>query len=366
MIRRSSVAEPLQSSSSPTLRLVLVGLGFWGGSWIRVIRESRHCALVALVDTDEAALGRAASAADIQSEECFASIADAVEAIRADAALIVVPPAAHARVALEALECGLHCLIEKPFASTLEDARLITERADSVGRVVMVSQQYRYRDGAQTVKRLIDAGAVGRIGVVHISFSNVLPVPGFQLQMEEPLLWDMAIHHFDLIRGILGVEPVRVQATSYNPSWSEFAGNAATTAVFESENGTTITYAGSWAPRGGVTGWDGVWEILGEDGAIHWDGNDVILRPLARPLIAKIQRRALKREWKGQRIKLTPVGEADRLGSLAEFSAAIWGNRQPETSGRDNIRSLALTVAAVESVRRRTAVDVAELLGVGR
>ena len=249
-------------------------------------------------------------------------------------------------------------LIEKPFAGTLEDARLIIERADSVGRVVMVSQQYRYREGAQAVKRLIDAGAVGRIGVVHIGFANVLPVPGFQLQMEEPLLWDMSIHHFDLIRGILGVEPVRVQATGYNPSWSEFAGNAAATAVFESESGTTITYTGNWAPRGRSTGWDGVWEILGEDGAIHWDGNDVILRPLARPLIAKIQRRALKREWKGRRVKPTPIAEPDRLGSLAEFSAAIREDRQPETSGRDNIRSLALTVAAVESVRRRTAVDV--------
>jgi hypothetical protein len=64
-------------------------------------------------------------------------------------------------------------------------------------------------------------------------------------------------------------------------------------------------------------------------------------------------------------MRLTHIGETDRLGSLADFSAAIRENKQPETSGRDNIRSLALTIAAVESVRRRAAVDVAELLIAG-
>ncbi|MDQ3380682.1 MAG: Gfo/Idh/MocA family oxidoreductase [Actinomycetota bacterium] len=141
-------------------------------------------------------------------------------AVETDAALIVVPPAIHAPLALEALESGLHCLIEKPFASTLADAHLVVERAASSGRVVMVSQQYRHRAGARTVAQLIETGALGRIGAAYVNISSELATRGFQHEMEEPLLWDMAIHHFDLMRGILGLEPARIQATSSNPTWS--------------------------------------------------------------------------------------------------------------------------------------------------
>ena len=359
------MVDASQSSRGRARRLILAGVGFWGRTWTGLVRESPHWTLAAVVDADETALEQAALAAGLPAEACFSSIAEASAGVEADAVLIVVPPDAHAGLALEALSCGLHCLVEKPFATTLADARAIVERAESVGRVVMVSQQYRYRAGARTVRGLVEAEAVGRIGAVYIEFANVLPVPGFQLEMAEPLLWDMAIHHFDLVRGVLGVEPVRVQATSFNPPWSEFGGNAAATVVFQTDGGIAITYTGSWAPRGRVTGWDGMWEILGESGSIRWDGEDVWVRPLFRPLIAKLETRAFRREWSGRRAKPVRIEEADRLGSLAEFSGAIREGRQPETNGRDNIRSLALTVAAVESARRGAAVDIAELLGDG-
>jgi predicted dehydrogenase len=226
----------------------------------------------------------------------------------------------------------------------------------------MVSQQYRHRAGARTVQRLIGEGAVGRIGAVYISFFQDPPPPGFQFAMDEPLLVDMAVHHFDLIRGILGIEPATVLARSSNPSWSALGGNASATVVLETADGVPVTYTGSWAPRGRTTGWDGIWEIHGEEGSIRWQGDSVVLGPLEWPPLAKLMRRALGREWRGRRIDAAAVSEADRLGSLAEFSSAIREQREPETSARDNLRSLALTLAAVESARRGGAVDVDELL----
>ena len=342
---------------------MLAGLGAWGGTWVQVIRDSPHWELVALVDSDTTVLDSVASMAGIPTECSFTSIAEAAAAVETDAALVAVPPAVHAPLASAALDVGLHCLIEKPFASTLEDAHRIVDRAEAVGRVVMVSQQYRYRPGARTVQRLVAEGAIGRIGAVYVSFLQTLLEPGFRLEMEEPLLWDMAIHHFDLIRGILELEPVRVLATSFNPSWSEYAGNAAATALLETEDGAVVTYTGSWVPRGRVTGWDGVWEIVGENGSILWDGDVVLLRPLGEstPLGAKVLRRVAGQEWNGRKVTLEPIRDADRGGSLAELSSAIREQREPETSGRDNIRSLALVVGAVESARRRAAVDVREL-----
>ncbi|MCI0633979.1 MAG: Gfo/Idh/MocA family oxidoreductase, partial [Actinobacteria bacterium] len=198
---------------------MVAGVGFWGRSWLDVVRQSPHWELVALVDPDADALDRAAPAAAIDRTACFESLAAASEVVESDAVLVVVPPPVHAPLALEALDLGLHCLIEKPFASNLPEARKIVERADSSGCIVMVSQQYRHRPGARTVTRLIETGAVGRVGAAHVSFAHELAARGFQHEMDEPLLLDMSIHHFDLLRGVLGVEPTHVQATSWNPSW---------------------------------------------------------------------------------------------------------------------------------------------------
>jgi len=362
MIGQSAVADPLRSSAPPGLRVVVAGVGLWGRSWIDVVQSSPICELVALVDLDQAALEHAASSAGISRAACFATVTDAAAAVTADAVLVVVPPAAHTAVALEALDAGLHCLIEKPFATTLADARVVVERGDAAGRVVMVSQQYRYRPGARTVQRLVADGAIGRVGAASIRFSQVLTARGFQHKMDEPLLHDMAIHHFDLIRAVLAVEPVSVLATSHNPRWSPFAGNADATAVFEVSDGTAVWYEGSWAPRGPLTAWDGAWEIHGDDGSIHWDGHEVLVQPRERPTIAKIERRVLRREWRGRRIRPARIEYPDRGGSLAELRSAIHAGREAETSARDNIRSLALTLAAVESARRRAAVDLEELL----
>ena len=73
---------------------------------------------------------------------------------------------------------------------------------------------------------------VGRVGAAYIHFSNEPAVHGFQHEMDEPLLWDMAIHHFDLMRGVLGVEPVRVPPRA-RTRLEQFKGNAAVSAMFE-------------------------------------------------------------------------------------------------------------------------------------
>jgi predicted dehydrogenase len=361
MIRRDPAGDE-RASPGTALRIVVAGVGFWGRSWIEVVSASPDWELVGLVDADESALARAAGASGLSRDSCFPSVRDAVDVVLPDAALVVVPPAVHAPVALDALDSGLHCLNEKPFAETLEQARAVVERGDAAERIVMVNQQYRHRPGARAVRQLVGDGAIGVIGNASITFAERLPVTGFQHQMEEPLLRDMAIHHFDLIRAVLALEPARVFATSHNPPWSEFAGNAAATVVFEAGDGVTITYAGTWAPRGVTTGWNGVWEIVGERGVIHWDGDIVRVRGLEVPVTAKVLRRATGVDWRGSRVRPPALERPDRAGSLVAFADAIRGNREPETSGRDNLRSLALTLAAVESARRRTAVDVDELL----
>src|SRR4029077_6344013 len=115
-------------------------------------------------DLDRDTLEHAANAAGIPRAACFPTVAEAAVAVEADAALVVVPPVAQWAVALEALDAGLHVLVEKPFATTVAEARTVVERGEAANRLVMVSQQYRHRAGARTVQRLVSDGAIGRVG----------------------------------------------------------------------------------------------------------------------------------------------------------------------------------------------------------
>jgi predicted dehydrogenase len=336
------------------MRLVQVGAGSWGKTWLPVVQASGW-ELAAIADTDAAALARAGEAVGLSGDRLFGSLADAIGTIEADAALVAVPPRAHAAVAVEAIEGGLHCLVEKPFAPTLAEARTVVEAAEAAGRTVMVSQNFRFTRGADTVRELLGAGRIGELGAVNVRFAQH-PVGGYRLTMEEPLLLDMAIHHFDSLRGTLGLEPSRVLAASFNPPWSPYARGAYATVALETQNGAAATYTGSWATRGPVTPWEGDWEIEGTDGWIRWRGDEVTLGSAAGRGSGLLGRaRGRPRRVRGR----APAAE-QRAGCLAELTAALREGREPEASGRDNLRTLAVTLAAVESAKTGRAVTPAD------
>ena len=78
-----------------------------------------------------------------------------------------------------------------------------------------------------------------------------------------PLLFDMAVHHFDQLRTVVGLEPIRVWARTSNPSWSPFRGNSEGFVRLETDENVSISYVGSWASCGRQTGWGGCWRSRG-------------------------------------------------------------------------------------------------------
>lgn len=326
------------------VRVLQIGAGSWGASWAHVVRAAPEVELVGLVDLDPEALERVGAAARLPRERRFRTLSEAIARIEADAVLVAVPPAAHAEVAREALEAGLHCLVEKPLALTAAEAERVVERAEEAGRTLMVAQDKRFTRGALTVRRLLAEGALGRLGAIRVRFSRGVDVKRFHLEMAEPLLLDMAVHHLDQLRAF-GVEPARVWARSYNPPWSPLPGNAAAELLLEAGEGLpVVAYSGTWAARGPDTSWTAAWEIDGERGALLWDGDRVELLPAGR--------------GRRRRVKLLKAPAEGRLGVLAELTAAVRERREPETSGRDNLRTLALVLAAIESAKSGLPVEL--------
>jgi len=335
------------------MRIIQVGLGFWGADWANVVATNGRTELAALVDISESSLKTVGDKVGLPENRRFTRFSDAIEQVEADVALVVVPPHVHEAVAREALEAGLHVMVEKPFTTTIAASERLIAAAREHDRKIMVTQSFRFRRGPQTVKRLIQEGAVGTIEAVYGRFFKDPAFTGFRLEMDEPLIVDMSIHHFDYIRGIFGLEPTVVRARSFNPSWSRFAGNASANVQFTTADGAEISYVGSWHARRPHTSWDGAWEIHGTHASIAWDYNRVILYPHDNVIGETVFRTgALERADDALEIPLDALQYDERLGTIDEFISAISENRDPQTHGGDNIRSLGLVLAAVESTKQ--------------
>jgi predicted dehydrogenase len=332
------------------MRIVQIGGGFWGSGWARVIAEFPETQLAAVVDLSEDALRATCDPIGLPQSLRFHLLDDALGVAEADAALVVVPPEVHVPVAIQCLEAGLDVLVEKPFAPSVEEAAQIVKRADELGRTVMVTQSFRFKRGPQTVRKLVDERAVGDIEVVDVRFSKAPPFGGFRAEMDEPLIIDMSIHHFDFIRGLLHLEPTRVRALSFNPSWSWFRGNANAFVQFETADGTHINYSGSWVSRSRETTWDGSWDIQGDAGSISWEHNRVEYRPSPENFGLTVYRQEMLELGSGvMEVPLIELPAEERSGTLHEFTSAQREGRPPQSSGKDNLRSLALVYAAVQS-----------------
>lgn len=343
------------------LKLIQVGIGGWGYSWAGVVQESKYWEAVGYVDIEQQNLLKASETYGMSREKCFNDLNKALNKIECDAVLVVVPPKYHKEVVIKALENGKHVLVEKPLADTFPAAFEMVNKAEEVGKRLMVSQNYRFKRASRTVKNVIEKRIVGQPGYITINFHKATHFDSpFRLEMEEPLLRDMSIHHFDQMRYLLDENPVSVYAKTWNPSWSWFDGNAVAVVLVEFEDGTIVNYHGSWVTQGWETTWDGDWRLECTEGEIHWDNNKVIVEP-ATISQNTFNLKMLKKDNK-LIINLSPMEVVERKYSLLEFYTAIKENREAETSGKDNIYSMALTFAAVESAKTNQKILIKDLL----
>lgn len=336
-------------ASEHPLRIIQVGLGGWGRSWAaELTKRPDLITTLAWVDVFPGMIEQLQAEVAVDPARCFTSLTEALAAVEVDAVLVTTALPGHASVAIEALEAGKHVLVEKPLAPTLADAQAMVDAAATANRTLMVSQNYRFYPAARAAATLVAAGALGAVGAVRVAFrkyNNVAPAgtnPYYALA--DPLLLDMSIHHFDLMRFVLGQEPVSVSCHAWNPAWSHFDDPASAVATVVFDGGAVVDYQGSWASTAEPTLWAGEWVIECEGGTIAWtgrdnttlDGESVVVHPLDGAAYA---------------LDLEPGDAFDRLGSVSEFRSAIAAGREPITSGRANVATLGLTLGAIESSR---------------
>jgi predicted dehydrogenase len=321
--------------SADPLRVVVVGAGEMGRTWLAAVAASPDVRLVGVVDLD---LGVARAAAP--GVEVGVDVVELAARTGAQAVIDVAVPAAHHPVTTAALFAGLPVLGEKPVTDTVAAALSLAAAAEVTGQLFMVSQSRRWNPQLFALREGIER--LGTVGTLTTEFFKGPHLGGFREEMANPLLVDMAIHAFDSARFLLGAEPLSAYCEAYNPPWSWFAGAAAATAVFEMAGGARYSFTGSWCSRGVDTSWNGVWRASGEVGTATWDGEST---PLVDGVAAG-----------------TRPGPAGIDAALAAFVEALRTGAVPMGEVHENVLSLAMVEAAVRSAARRERVLVDDVL----
>jgi dTDP-4-amino-4,6-dideoxygalactose transaminase/predicted dehydrogenase len=179
------------------LRVGVVGLGYWGPNILRVAHEIEGLSVAAGCDSDPDALERQRRRYPLlqlvsDPEQLWAD--DSIDAV-----VLATPVSTHFSLAKRALDAGKHVLVEKPLAATVPECRALIELADARGLVVMPGHTFVYSPPVLEVKRMLDAGELGRIHFITSSRVNL----GIH-QRDISVIRDLAPHDFSILLHWLG------------------------------------------------------------------------------------------------------------------------------------------------------------------
>jgi predicted dehydrogenase len=337
-------------------RVLQVGCGGITGAWFSPATQMDDLEYAGLCDLNIEAARKRRDEFNLPSETpIFSDLATAIQETRPDCVFDCTIPSAHTPTALLAFEGGAHVLSEKPMSDTMEQARRALDAAVANGRVYAITQNYRYAQGPRRLKAFLESGALGDVTTINADMFLGAHFGGFRDEMRHVLLLDMAIHTFDMARFLSGADALSVFCREWNPRGSWYAGEASASAIFEMSEGVAFNFRGSWCAPGLPTGFGAHWRIIGTRGSLLWDanegfecevedGDEGFFRPV-KILDVPDGPFAFKAQGHG--------------GLIREFLSAVQNRAsEPETSGADNIKSLLMTLGAVESSQARRLIEL--------
>jgi predicted dehydrogenase len=315
-------------------KILVIGKGFWGGEWIKALETSPHAQLVDAVTRDYAA---------------------ALKSIDADIVAVVTPPPTHMEVIRAAFEAGKHVICEKPLADTWEACLAIADLVRAYPDLsFMVAQTRRFVPQVQTVKQLIASGRLGKVNTIKFDHTVYDPDGGWRLELFSPVLDDMSTHHFDAFRYMTGQEPVSVYAEGWNPPWSQYPSNASHNILIRMTDDIYINYFATWSANGKQNSYDGLMQIMGEKGSLELVDPDTLLFYEGRS--------DTETSPAPQRIDMVDLPEREIGAIIHVFTEALDKKTLPPCTIDDNIKTMAMTCAAIESCKTDRRVSTKTML----
>jgi len=327
-----------------TVRLGVVGLGWFGGVLVESARSSGVADVVACYARTEET--RAAFA---EKHGCRA-VGDLAEMLAdpgIDGLLIATPHSTHADIAVRTVEAGKHVFVEKPLALTVADTKRVAEAASRADVVVQVGHNRRRQPANRRIKAMIDAGELGtvlQLDGMHTAAGGHKPdLPAWRKDPAECPFGGMTalgVHTVDTFHYFMG--PAK-RVTLFSTRIHGFNDlDEATTVLVEYESGQVASINTTYfaPPVVGLA-------VFGSDAAA-WNEED------GKRLFTQARSDPTRSEQEVETLD-TLVDE------IAEFARCIRGEGVPETGVAEAIEVAAVLEAIGRSIESGSSVDLADL-----
>jgi predicted dehydrogenase len=263
-----------------------------------------------------------------------------------DAVSVCLPNVLHGPVSMAAAKAGCHVLVEKPMATSLNEAKAMIAAAKKAGTLLMVDQSQRRFPAHRKAKEVIDSGILGKILHVTAMFGHSgpedwSPTGKWFFRKREArfgAMADLGVHKADLIRHLTGKEVAEISAFYERLEKKNTDVEDNFVAALKFTDGTVGTLAASWT----VKGMDANYMILHcANGTLQ-----ISLQP-DRPLVANLVKPECEIVFP---IPPSPHPEAGwGLDIGGAFCRAIMGIEKPYCSGEEGMKSLAVILAAEQA-----------------
>lgn len=341
---------------SRKIRIAIVGCGrIAENHFAAIAKHSADFEVVAICDTDPTALEKARHTHAVHA--AYTSLTTLLQNETLDMVALCTPSGMHPAQAIEAAEAGVHVISEKPMATRWQDGVDMVKACDRAGVRLLVVKQNRRNTTLQLLKRAIDEGRFGRIYMVNLNVFWTRPQSYYDTakwrgtwELDGGAFMNQASHYVDLLDWLIG--PVaKVQAMTATLSRNIEVEDTGVMNI-QWRNGalgsmsvTMLTYPKNL--EGSIT-------ILGEKGTVKVGGvavNEIQHWEFAEP-------RDYDQDITQANYETTSVYGFGHPLYYKNIVDVMRGHCEPETDGREGLRSLELLIAAYLSARDNKTVSL--------
>jgi D-apiose dehydrogenase len=340
------------------LRGGLIGCGFFAINHLHGWRDARGASIVAICDQSADRLHAVGAQFGIAAQ--YQRAANMLASTKLDFVDIATTAPSHRALVELAASHGVAVICQKPFAPTLADAKAMVAACARAGVPLMVHENFRWQSPLIAVQALLAEGRIGTPFWGRVSFRSAYDVFSGQPYLAEGerfIVEDLGIHALDVARFLFGdVNSISARITRVNPA---IRGEDVATMLLDHGKGLTSIVDCSYATR--------LQEELFPQTLIEIDGTDGTLR------LGPNYQLTLTTGQGVQHMDVAPplLPWASKPWHNIQESVALiqqhWvdalaSSREPATSGRDNLHTLALVEATYESARTGQTIHPADLL----
>ena len=330
------------------MKVAVIGVGAMGRNHARVYSELPDVELVAVSDSEKTLVDATAEKHNIRA---YANYREMLEKGKPEAVSIAVPTAMHEEVGLAAIDAGVHVLMEKPIAATVEEGRRLIEKAHTMKKQLMVGHIVRFNPAMQVLKQKLMAGELGRIFQIFCRRAGPFPAR----IRDVGVVIDLAPHDIDTMRYLAGTEPTRVYAETEQRIHTDHEDLLWGTLRFA--DGVVGSLEINWLTPTKIR----ETLVLGERGLFRVDDLTQDLYFYENAHVKDVQWQALqtlKGVSEGSMVRYAIQRYEPLKAELQAFVSAIQADRPTSVSGEDGLAALRLSLALIESSLKHQVIEV--------